>query len=121
MSRSLLPIVGVMILVACSTAPTPEPEATAQDIAVSAGTGEATYMEHCAGCHETGMLGAPVVGDPTSWEQRSQLWQAVLVEHAKTGYFDMPAKGGRPDISDAAVAAATEYMLEMTFTDRPAD
>jgi len=121
MARSLLATVCAMLLVACSTAPTPEPEATTQDVTVSADPGKAAYLEHCAGCHETGMLGAPVVGDPSSWEQRSQLWQAVLMEHAKTGYFDMPAKGGRPDISDAAAAAATEYMLEMTFTDLPAD
>ena len=83
--------------------------------------GEAAYIEHCAGCHETGMLGAPREGQPKEWEGRSDLWQAVLVEHAKTGYFEMPARGGKTDLPDEVVAAAAEYMLEMTFPDRPQD
>jgi cytochrome c5 len=49
--------------------------------------GEAAYLEHCAVCHETGMLGAPREGEPQDWQARSSLWQAVLMEHAKTGYF----------------------------------
>ena len=51
--------------------------------------GAAAYHEHCAGCHETGMLGAPREGEPEDWQERSSLWQAVLMEHAKTGYFEM--------------------------------
>ena len=83
--------------------------------------GEAAYLEHCAGCHETGMLGAPREGQPADWESRSKLWQGVLMEHAKTGYFDMPAKGGKTHLPDDIVDAAAEYMLEMTFPNRPRD
>lgn len=83
--------------------------------------GEAAYLEHCAGCHETGMLGAPREGQPQEWEDRSDLWQAVLMEHAKTGYFEMPARGGKTDLPDELVNAAAEYMLEMTFPERPED
>ena len=83
--------------------------------------GEAAYLQHCAGCHETGMLGAPREGQPADWESRSRLWQGVLMEHAKTGYFDMPAKGGKTNLPDEIVDAAAEYMLEKTFPDRPQD
>lgn len=83
--------------------------------------GKQAYEEYCAGCHETGMLGAPVAGDATYWEGRSTLWQAVLMEHAKSGYFDMPAKGSRPDVPDETIDAATEYMLSITFPDMPKD
>ena len=83
--------------------------------------GESAYLEHCAGCHETGMLGAPREGQPRDWEGRSNLWQAVLMEHAKTGYFDMPARGGKTELPDEIVDAAAEYMLEKTFEDRPED
>ena len=83
--------------------------------------GEAAYLEHCAGCHETGMLGAPREGQPADWESRSRLWQGVLMEHAKTGYFDMPAKGGKSNLPDEIVDAAAEYMLEKTFPNRPQD
>ena len=83
--------------------------------------GEAAYIEHCAACHETGMLGAPREGNPEDWEHRSKLWQAVLMEHAKTGYFEMPARGGKTHLPDDVVNAAAEYMLEITFPNRPED
>lgn len=90
---------------------------------VSAGPvdGEAAYLEHCATCHETGMLGAPREGEPQDWRERSSLWQAVLMEHARTGYFEMPARGGKTDLPDEIVNAAAEYMLEITFPNRPED
>jgi len=83
--------------------------------------GEAAYNEHCAGCHETGMLGAPREGEPQDWKTRSGLWQAVLMEHAKTGYFEMPARGGKSELPDEIIDAAAEYMLETTFPNRPED
>ena len=83
--------------------------------------GAAAYQEHCATCHETGMLGAPREGEPGDWQKRSALWQAVLMEHAKTGYFEMPARGGNSDLPDEVVNAAAEYMLETTFPSRPED
>ena len=83
--------------------------------------GRQAYLDFCAGCHETGMLGAPIAGDAAYWKGRSTLWQAVLMEHAKQGYYDMPAKGGRTDASDAEIDAATEYMLSITFPDLPKD
>ncbi len=96
--------------------------APAPDVSPMAMTdGEAAYAEHCAGCHETGMLGAPREGQPQDWESRSRLWQGVLMEHAKTGYFEMPARGGQAQLPDDVVDAAAEYMLEQTFPDRPQD
>lgn len=83
--------------------------------------GETAYLENCAGCHEDGMFAAPRVGEPQDWESRSSLWQAVLMEHAKQGYFEMPARGGKANLPDEVVNAASEYMLEMTFSDRPQD
>ena len=83
--------------------------------------GYQAYTEYCAVCHETGMLGAPIVGDAAYWKGRSTLWQAVLMEHAKKGYYDMPARGGRSDVSDATIDAATEHMLSITFPDLPKD
>lgn len=75
----------------------------------------------CAGCHDEGLNGAPAVGDRETWADRSSLWVAVLEEHAKEGYLDMPARGGDPALSDGEVAATTEYMLSLTHPDRPID
>lgn len=83
--------------------------------------GERTYDEVCASCHEDGENGAPRTGVREDWEDRSQMWQAVLFNHAKAGYLDMPGKGGQPDLSDEAVEAAAEYMLGRTFPELPRD
>ena len=117
--KALLLATG-LVLVSCAHN-AEEPPAIRGVGAASMIDGEAAYTEHCAGCHETGMLGAPREGQPQEWEGRSDLWQAVLMEHAKTGYFEMPARGGKTDLPDEVVAAAAEYMLEMTFPDRPQD
>ena len=80
-----------------------------------------TYRVACASCHDTGEDGAPVIGRREDWSGRSDMWQAVLFEHARAGYLDMPGKGGRTDLSDEAVEAAAEYMLEKTFPELPED
>lgn len=83
--------------------------------------GKDTYERACASCHDSGEGGAPVTGERAQWEGRSELWQAVLFEHAKSGYLDMPGKGGQPDLTDQAVEAAAEYMLGLTYPELPKD
>ena len=120
MRQTALLMTAGLVLAACAH----EPDAARYPVGGNATAGidgKAAYVEHCAGCHETGMLGAPREGQPQEWQGRSDLWQAVLMEHAKTGYFEMPARGGKSDLPDEVVAAATEYMLEMTFPNRPRD
>ncbi len=77
--------------------------------------GRETYERVCASCHEEGKEGAPAKGDRDAWSNRSPLWAAVLLEHAKSGFLKMPARGGNEDLSDRAVEAAGEYMLGETF------
>ncbi len=85
-------------------------------------SGKEAYERVCARCHEEGVDGAPKTGDREAWAGRSWLWEAVLFEHAKTGYKNMPAKGGDPSLDDATVEKAAEYMLSRTFPDvKPAD
>jgi cytochrome c5 len=86
-----------------------------------ASEGQLAYEKFCADCHDSGTNGAPVIGKPQDWDERSPLWQAVLFEHAKEGFMAMPAKGGTPELSDDVVAAAAEYILETTFQDRLPD
>ncbi|NOR19963.1 MAG: hypothetical protein GQ538_07745 [Xanthomonadales bacterium] len=83
--------------------------------------GRETYQAVCASCHDEGEDGAPVKGDREAWSNRSPLWSAVLIEHAKNGYLNMPAKGGQVELSDKAVEAAGEYMLNETFPELPRD
>lgn len=83
--------------------------------------GRETYERACASCHESGEGGAPVTGRREDWSGRSDMWQAILFEHAKSGYLEMPGKGGQDELSDEAVEAASEYMLERTFPELPRD
>lgn len=73
--------------------------------------GKRAYEEACAKCHDSGAGGAPKRGEAGDWSQRSNLWEAVLFEHADKGYMEMPARGGSSDLSEYAVGAAAEYLL----------
>lgn len=79
--------------------------------------GKQAYDLACASCHDEGVDGAPKTGDREAWADRSWLWEAVLFEHAKSGYMTMPAKGGEEKLDDAIVEMAAEYMLTKTFPD----
>ncbi len=116
MSRALLLVLGLLSLTACSAN-----RDAASPMEPSTLTGQETYNAACASCHDTGLDGAPVTGNLVDWVDRSPLWQAVLMEHAKEGYLEMPAKGGHPELSDRAVSAAVEYMLTSTFPSRLPD
>ncbi len=83
--------------------------------------GKRTYEKVCAGCHETGVQGAPVVGNKEDWRARSGLWEAVLVEHAEQGYIKMPAKGNAEYATEYDVGAAAEYMLTLTHPEMSHD
>jgi cytochrome c5 len=81
--------------------------------------GRDTYNLACASCHDTGKMDAPLIGNPKDWSGRSDLWGAVLAEHAKSGYLEMPEKGGHPELTDEQIESATEFMLHVTFPEKP--
>lgn len=111
-------LISPLLLAACAHQ---DDQSSATPMVAAGVNGEAAYNEYCAGCHETGMLNAPVAGDAADWGARSRLWDAVLLDHAITGYLEMPARGGRMDLPDEVVRSAAEYMLRMTFPDMPHD
>ncbi|NIV16819.1 MAG: hypothetical protein GWN47_00065 [Woeseiaceae bacterium] len=84
-------------------------------------SGADAYEQVCARCHEQGVNGAPRTGVAEDWAGRSPLWEAVLFEHAKKGYKDMPAKGGEEWLSDDMVEKAAEHMLRQVTREPPPD
>ena len=85
------------------------------EIAAPAGAGnagEAAYKKHCAGCHDTGAAGAPVVGQKGDWTSRIKEGKATLYEHAIKGFNGMPPKGGAMSLKDDEVKAIVDYMVE---------
>ncbi len=77
--------------------------------------GALIYERVCAACHLTGAGGAPA---PTAaaWAPRRAKGLDLLVTHAIEGFRGeaglMPAKGGRPDLTDEQVRVTVEYMLD---------
>lgn len=76
--------------------------------------GEATYNTACMACHSTGAGGAPMLGDMVAWEPRLAKGIDALYLSGLNGVAgtSMLAKGGRADISDEAVMASVDHMVQ---------
>jgi len=81
--------------------------ALAQDLAA----GKGVYEGGCVACHGTGVLGAPKVGDSAAWSARAAGGLGPLLNSAKNGRGNMPARGGNPALTDAQLQNAIGYML----------
>jgi cytochrome c5 len=80
--------------------------------------GRDTWLANCEGCHGYGIAGAPVPVQADDWRSRLAKGKTVLYEHAINGFYGpddtvMPARGGNPQLSDAEVMAAVDYMAAL--------
>ena len=73
--------------------------------------GKATYQAMCSSCHDSGVLGAPMVTDKGAWKARVAMGPQALYSSAINGVGAMPAKGGHPQLSADEVKLAVDYML----------
>ncbi|MBH32351.1 MAG: cytochrome C [Gammaproteobacteria bacterium] len=73
--------------------------------------GEEVYKAVCQSCHTTGVINAPLYGNKDSWGERINKDLSVLYQNAINGIGAMPAKGGRPDISNKLVKSAVDYIV----------
>lgn len=75
--------------------------------------GEKLYAASCKTCHETGLAGAPKLGDKAAWKDRIAQGSDTMYKHAIAGFKGkmgiMPPKGGST-ASDDEVKAAVDYM-----------
>lgn len=125
MSRFVLWFLPVLLVFGCgqdASTTAPPAAASVEQAGSQSGAdsiGRRTYEEVCARCHAEGLDGAPKVGDRAAWDDRSRLWEAVLFEHARSGFGEMPARGGESTLDEAAVTKAAEYMMSLTYPDMP--
>ena len=68
----------------------------------------------CVACHATGAEGAPQIGDEEAWRNRASQGLSNLTLHALDGIRNMPAHGGRPDLSDLEIARAVTHMVNLS-------
>jgi cytochrome c5 len=103
-------------LAAAEPAASPPQNESAPIQVAEAPSGQDIYQQACAACHGAGVAGAPKFGDAAAWADRIAQGDDILYEHAINGYQGsagyMPAKGGRADLSDEAVKAAVQHMVE---------
>ncbi|MDR9499906.1 MAG: c-type cytochrome [Hydrogenovibrio sp.] len=87
--------------------------------AQAAQSGEKTYQESCASCHDSGMFGAPRVGYRQDWADRLPKGLKGLSNNAIYGYRGevgfMPPKGGDDRLSDSEVEKAVKYMVDQAW------
>jgi len=94
------PLIALAALASClSTAQAADPR-----------TGEAVYQLVCHECHASGKDGAPKFGDKVAWKPLIAEGQRALSRTAIKGIRKMPAKGGRPDLTELEVSRAVAYI-----------
>ena len=86
-------------------------QATAVPTAAS-DSGKADYQKNCAACHETGVSGAPKIGDKVAWNGLIAKGKDHLVQSVINGKGAMPPKAGNPSLSEAEIRAAVDYIVD---------
>lgn len=82
--------------------------------AVSFARGHKTYQADCASCHDSGIGGAPRVGNAKDWKALSKEPLFVLYENVWHGVSIMPAKGGCGSCSSRDITSAIAWMLDQS-------
>ena len=74
-------------------------------------TGEQVYTQVCKTCHETGLAGAPKIGDKAGWAKIIAQGDKTTFAHAISGLKAMPPKGGNSELTDDEVKRAVVFMV----------
>ncbi len=74
------------------------------------------YNIKCAPCHQSGLLGAPTLGDGPAWKERTAKGRGELLKNLINGLNNMPPRGGNPGMTDEELGRALDYMLAMAAT-----
>ena len=74
-------------------------------------SGEQIVQARCVKCHQTGVGGAPRIGDRDAWIPRVKQGLDVVVRSAIKGYGGMPPRGDMADLSDSEIRSAVVYMF----------
>ncbi|RPI45860.1 MAG: cytochrome c5 family protein, partial [Betaproteobacteria bacterium] len=83
-------------------------------------TSEQIVQNQCGKCHQTGLGGAPKIGERAEWIPRLKKGLDTLVASAIHGHGQMPARGGLPDLSDQEIRGSIVYMFSYGVAQIPA-
>lgn len=77
----------------------------------SGASGEDVVDVVCAGCHGTGVQGAPKIGDREAWAKRAAQGFATLTRNALQGVCNTPPRGGDAGVGDLELRRAIVSMV----------
>lgn len=78
--------------------------------------GKRVYNEVCSTCHNSGKLGAPILGNAAAWTPIVKENMDVLFTRTIDGYKQHPPRGSCTNCSDADIIAAVKYMVQQSKT-----
>ena len=73
-------------------------------------SGEEVVKGTCSVCHQTGVGGAPKIGDNAAWAKLLKADLAELTKTAIAGVRAMPPRGGNPELTDLEITRAIVHM-----------
>lgn len=115
MNRKMIMLLTIPLAIGCSTSQAAEqaakPEAKPAAANIADRRAAAVVNSKCIECHGTGKQHSPRIGDREDWVKRASKGLDALVLGATRGHDGMPARGGRPDLTDAEFKAAIFYMF----------
>lgn len=74
-------------------------------------SGAELYTLVCAGCHDTGAAGAPMLSERTRWAEIARQSRADIERHTLLGIGEMPERGLCDLCSDEQLLSIVDYML----------
>ena len=81
--------------------------------------GKAVYLRYCFSCHQAGIAGAPRLGEPEEWAERTAQGASAMLANVKAGMAPgMPPRGACASCDDETLAAAVDYMVSELRRDR---
>ena len=86
--------------------------ASAESVETEERSGEEIYNSKCAGCHTSGVMGAPKYASLEDWAPRVDLGLEKLTLSAIAGKGGMPARGTCMDCSDNEIKVTVQYILD---------
>ncbi len=78
-------------------------------------TGEQVVKGQCVKCHQSGLNGAPRIGDRDAWTPRMKHGVDYLVRSAVHGHGGMPSRGGEADLTDSELRSAILYLFNPKY------
>lgn len=86
--------------------------------------GKRTFDRVCSACHANDLSEAPQLKQPAMWTARLAKGRDALYLSALNGYTgatgeEMPARGGRPELTDDEVKAAVDFIVASVSTPTP--